>query len=320
MAVLLNLTCSSKSPPIYSRVIDVHSGNKFVELLSYENWEAVFSNDNINIIFNSFLNTYLRIFQFCFPVKKKPAFANFKPWLTHGIKISCTNKKKLYEIFNCNKDPRFNLYYKKYCKILKSTIEASKRKYYDNLISISTNKSKTTWNIVRTITNKRDSQNKITSMNINSHLIQDPDIIANSFNSFFSSVAQNLTQQPSGNNPKKEPIQNLYSNNRKPMTLLHLDPTSAHEINKIIQSLKTKDSHGYDEISSRILKISTPCILSPLTYIFNKVLHSGIFPDRMKFSVIKPLHKKGTTKEFENYRPISLLTFFFFKNFRKNYL
>jgi len=30
----------------------------------------------------------------------------------------------------------------------------------------------------------------------------------------------------------------------------------------------------------------------------------------MKFSIIKPLHKKWTTKEFENYRPISLLTVF----------
>ena len=78
---------------------------------------------------------------------------------------------------------------------------------------------------------------------------------------------------------------------------------------KLIKSLKPKDSHGYDEISSRILKISAPCILSPLTYIFNKILHLGIFPDRMKLSIIRPLHKKGTTKEMENYRPISLLFF-----------
>ena len=54
LAVLLNLTCPLKPPPIYSRVIDDHSVKKFVELLSYESWEAVFSNDNINDIFNFF--------------------------------------------------------------------------------------------------------------------------------------------------------------------------------------------------------------------------------------------------------------------------
>jgi len=57
--------------------------------------------------------------------------------------------------------------------------------------------------------------------------------------------------------------------------------------------LKCKDSCGYDEISSRILKIRAPYVLSPLTYIFNKFLSTGIFPERLTFS---------------NYRPISLLT------------
>jgi len=146
---LLNLTCPSKPPPIYSRVIDDHSVMKFVELLSYESWESVFSNDNINIIFNSFSDTYLRIFQSCSPIKKKPIFSHFKPWLTHGIKISCANKKKLYETFKYSNDPGFKLYYKKYCKILTSTTEASKRKHYDNLISKSINKTKATWNMLK---------------------------------------------------------------------------------------------------------------------------------------------------------------------------
>ena len=67
---------------------------------------------------------------------------------------------------------------------------------------------------------------------------------------------------------------------------------------------------GHESWESRILKISAPCILSPLTYVFNKILSLGIFPDRMKLSIIRPLYKKLNTKELENYRPISLLTVF----------
>jgi hypothetical protein len=67
---------------------------------------------------------------------------------------------------------------------------------------------------------------------------------------------------------------------------------------------------SYDEVSTRILKTSAPYISSPLTYIFNKILSTGIFPDRLKFSEIKPLFKKGDKTEFSNYRPISLLTSF----------
>jgi len=62
-----------------------------------------------------------------------------------------------------------------------------------------------------------------------------------------------------------------------------------HENGKIIHSLNCKDSYGYDEISSRILKIIAPYILSPLMYTFNKILSTGIFPERLKFVEVKPL-------------------------------
>ena len=64
------------------------------------------------------------------------------------------------------------------------------------------------------------------------------------------------------------------------------------------------------EISSKILKISAPYFLSPLTFIFNKILTTGVFPERWKFPEVKPLYKKGDTTDFSNYRPIYLLTSF----------
>jgi hypothetical protein len=37
---------------------------------SFESWETVFENDDIDTMYNSFLNTYLTIFYSSFPLKK----------------------------------------------------------------------------------------------------------------------------------------------------------------------------------------------------------------------------------------------------------
>jgi hypothetical protein len=58
------------------------------------------------------------------------------------------------------------------------------------------------------------------------------------------------------------------------------------------------------------LKVGAPYVLSPLTYIFNKILQTSIFPARLKFSEVKPLYKKGNRAELSNYWPILLLPIF----------
>jgi Notch-like protein len=85
---------------------------------------------------------------------------------------------------------------------------------------------------------------------------------------------------------------------------------STYEIEKIIKSLKTKNTAGYNEISNQILKLSVPFITSLLTYICNAVLSTGVFPDKLKYDIVKPVFKKGNKQEISNYRPISLLTSF----------
>jgi hypothetical protein len=87
-------------------------------------------------------------------------------------------------------------------------------------------------------------------------------------------------------------------------------PLSTEDIRYIIKSIYTKNSHGYDEISTKLLKLSSPFILSPLTHICNKSLALGIFLDHLKYSEIKPLFKKGDKHNISNYRPISVLTSF----------
>jgi hypothetical protein len=83
-----------------------------------------------------------------------------------------------------------------------------------------------------------------------------------------------------------------------------------NEIEKIIHSLKAKDSCGYDQLSIHVLKLSTPFISSPLNYICNQIIYFGKFPEILKYSIIKPLHKEGDKQLISNYRPVSLLTSF----------
>jgi len=84
--------------------------------------------------------------------------------------------------------------------------------------------------------------------------------------------------------------------------------TTMKEIEQMIKSLKIKNLYGHDEVFTKILKISCPFIISSLNYICNKVMFWGVFPDRLKYAVIKPLRKNGDRCEVCNYRPVTLLT------------
>ena len=81
---------------ISKRDINDQSILEFKLLLSHENWEEIFTEDDVNISFNKFLNTYIRICNSCFIKKQKNSNIIFKPWLTKGIKTSCNRKRELY--------------------------------------------------------------------------------------------------------------------------------------------------------------------------------------------------------------------------------
>jgi hypothetical protein len=86
--------------------------------------------------------------------------------------------------------------------------------------------------------------------------------------------------------------------------------TTTGEIETVIKNLPLKGSSGYGEVSTRILETSATFISSQLCNIINKSLSSGIIPDRLKYSIVIPVHKKGNKNNVWNYRPISLLTTF----------
>jgi hypothetical protein len=74
-----------------------------------------------------------------------------------------------------------------------------------------------------------------------------------------------------------------------------------------INSVRSKCSTGYDERSCTILKLYETQINIPLSYICNKLISMGIFPECLKHTIVKTLYKKGDNYSMANYRPVSLL-------------
>ena len=60
----------------------------------------------------------------------------------------------------------------------------------------------------------------------------------------------------------------------------------------------------------RIIKTTMHEVATPLSFIFNQSFLTGIIPVAMKTAKIVPIHKSGSKKLQNNYRPISILPAF----------
>ena len=169
-----------------------------------------------------------------------------------------------------------------------------------------------TWKIINKEKGKTQSEMLVPQIVPEGKLISDQKIIANLFNNYFLSIANLITTDK--NNDTKSNICNsteyLFKHYDKPFPSIKWQYASTHEVEKILRSLKIPNSAGYDKISNRLLKLSDPYIASPLTYICNAALNLGVFPDRLKYVTVKPIHKKGNLQDLANYRQIALLTAF----------
>ena len=77
---------------------------------------------------------------------------------------------------------------------------------------------------------------------------------------------------------------------------------------QLVANVNPKKPKGHDELDMYLIKKLIPYyIVVHLKHIFNLSLRNGVFPDSMKLARVIPLFKTGNTKEFPNYRPISLL-------------
>lgn len=81
---------------------------------------------------------------------------------------------------------------------------------------------------------------------------------------------------------------------------------STTSIIKKIKDLKTNSAPGDDGITTSMLKRAKGTIAPILATLVKCVVDIGYFPDILKKTKVKMLHKKGSKQILKNYRPIAL--------------
>jgi len=156
-------------------------------------------------------------------------------------------------------------------------ILAAKKLHYNKIILSSANKMKCTWKVINEEKAAKNNISDIQSLMTDNKVLMNQNKIANIFNSLFVSIKDSINADNNKhiNSQMINPINYLANNFRRPVTKISWQSASTYKIEKIIKSLRTKNSCGYDEISNQILKLSAPFIISLLTHICNAVLSIG---------------------------------------------
>ena len=149
------------------------------------------------------------------------------------------------------------------------------------------------------------NQEGIITKKVTIQKLQNPKEIADKFNIFFAKIGENLANSIKYTGTKT--VTSFLDKNIS--SRFHLGPINITQLEDIINSLKTKHSTGYDNLSPFLLKKIAISIKNPLLSIINKSILSGKFPERLKLAVVTPIFKGQDLDEhsFNSYRPVSLL-------------
>lgn len=282
--------------------------------LKEEKWNTVLSTSDVNTATNNFITCLKMHIENCSSTKRMHCNKKYlKPWITSGIVNCLTKRDKIH--MNCRKEPN-NIeqlaYYRRYRNWCTNIIRTTKQSYYKEKLHEVRGNTKQQWKIIKQALDMQKEPVSINRLNINNNIVSindNPTLITNHVNAFFSDIGQNFANLlcKSNNTSEECLIENCNPTSSIQNACFELNQTNCNEVLKVINELKPGFSSGNDSISTMVYKQNVSELVIPITHIVNISFEKGLFPDHCKIAKVVPIFKGGDKLNINNYRPISLL-------------
>ena len=156
----------------------------------------------------------------------------------------------------------------------------------------------------------------------NNKVVSDESKLVEIFSKYFGNIVQNLgidgiTNTSSDNEAvtirqaiekyQSHPSIKVIRENIDTTNTFSFDLTSSESMSTIINNLDTSKATEQVDIPIKLIKDNKDLFSYFISGSFNNAANNGVFPNELKQADIKPIYKKESRNEKENYRPVSIL-------------
>jgi len=170
------------------------------------------------------------------------------------------------------------------------------KKYYHDKLSPICASLKQTWCLITSGVSSKHSSYGPTAMKDNrGNTINNPQLIANKFNEFFTNIGPSLAiKTPHSTVDHKSYLSGSFSDS------FFASPTTPDDIINIVSSLKSSNSEGVDGVDVNVIEASIDLFASPLSQMCNISFSTGIVPDNLRIGKVIPMFKNEDSANFTN--------------------
>ena len=277
-------------------------------------WNDISLHSNPDDMWNVWRKQFITCVDKHAPLKRKRIRNKKSPWITRELLSKMHKRDYLKKKAASTNDQAMWEQYKHARNQANNAIKLAKKRYFCDNLEISKGNPRETWKLGNELSSRKSSKSSnISEIQAGNQSINFSADMAEAFNKHFTDIGHNFAREIPATDIEPEyyikPTDKTFS----------LQTPIVDTVYKLLTKMNDKKATGLDRIPCKLLKMAANIVASSLTGIFEKSIHTGIFPTEWKLARVTPVFKKGIKSDLNNYRPISVIPVVS-KVFEKNHI